>query len=113
MTKQEILEAIANGEANEETIAFAEKELQKLATQKARNSERAAEKKEKFNTEVRELVGGLEVDRVYTASEVADLFGMKVQRASSIMRRAVELELANAEAVLIKGKGAVKGYTIL
>ncbi len=113
MTKQEIFELIANGEINEDVQAFAVKELNKMAAQKIRNAERAKGKKEKFSNEVRELVGGLEQDRVYTASEVAEIYEMKVQRASSVMRRAVELGLATAEAVLIKGKGAVKGYTIL
>lgn len=113
MTKQEIFELIAGGEVNEEVIEFAKKELDKMAAQKIKNAERAAVKKEQFSNEVRELVDGLEQGKVYTASEVAELYGLKVQKASSIMRRAVELELATAEAVLIKGKGAVKGYTIL
>lgn len=112
MTKREFYEAIMNGIVNEETEDFARAELERLDAQAAKRAEKSAEKAATFNAEVTEAMAGLEFEGAITASQVGEQLGVSVQKASSIMRRAVDLGLATVEDIKISGKGKVKGYTL-
>ena len=113
MTRKEFYEAVMNGIANEDTQEFAKSELIKLEAEAAKRAARSVEKAKEFNSYVAEAIGSLEAEGALTASQVAEQLGVSVQKASSVMRRAVILELATAEDVKITGKGKVKAYTIL
>lgn len=113
MTRKEFYEAIANGTMNEDTQEFAKNELVKLEAEAEKRAERSAKRANEFNAYVTEAIGTLEAEGALTASQVAEQLGVSVQKASSVMRRAVILELATVEDVKITGKGKVKAYTLV
>lgn len=116
MTKREFYEAIMNADAEitDEMIEFAQAEIERLDATAAKRAATQAEKSAVFNQEVLEYIAGLVVEGDFiTATDAAVQFGTSVQKASAILRRAVDLERATAQDVKIPGKGKVKGYTLL
>ncbi len=111
MTKREVMNAIVNGELNDEVIAFAAHEIEKLdaANEKRRNavSKKALENAPLVDRIVEEILG----EEPKTASDIAAVLEVSPQKASSLARRAVKEGRANVEDVKVKGKGTQKGYT--
>ena len=112
MTKREVMNAIVNGEMNEEVKAWAEHEIEKMdaANEKRRNtlSKKAKENQPLIDRIVEEILS----DEPKTASDVAAVLEVSVQKASALLREAVKAGRAAAEDVKIKGKGTQKGYTL-
>lgn len=111
MTKREFLTAVAALD-NAELAQFAVDEIAKMdaanVKRQAKNAEKAAEKMD----EVRAIVTLL-TDTPKTASDVAAAVdGMKVQKASALLRKAVAAGLAVSHDIKVKGKGTQKGYTV-
>lgn len=114
MTKKEFYEAIANGANNEETVAYAIDRLEKMNAANAKRAIAQRAKADEFNRMVVEIIGHLDYEGDFIlASDAAVQFGTSTQKASSILRRAVELGKATSQDVKVAGKGYVKGYTIL
>lgn len=110
MTKKEFYVAIAALEGNEELAAFAELELEKLS--KVAESKRGKEnaKSMEFNAEVETLISELSAGTKYFASDFAAERTLSTQKASSILRRAVDLGLMTSEEVKVSSKGPMKQY---
>ena len=83
MTKREVMNAIVNGEMNEEVKAWAEHEIEKMdaANEKRRNtlSKKAKENQPLIDRIVEEILG----DEPKTASDVAAVLEVSVQKASA------------------------------
>ena len=110
MTKREFLEAIVNGNITEDIVSYAAESIEKLDASNAKRKEKNSEKKQATidaATEMAAVLGG----EPKTASDLANEFGVSTQKASALMRKAVELGLAEKQDVKVKGKGTVKGYT--
>ena len=120
MTKREFYVAVSEGKMTEEMMAYAAEAITKLdeglAKRKGKVSEKEQAKRDAhvaLATRVAHEVLGAEA---MTASDVAakltELLGeeVKVQKASSLCRKAVELELAVATDVKVPKKGSVKAY---
>ena len=121
MTKREFFVKVAAGEMTEEMQAMATEFLAKMDAQleahKGKLSEKEQAKRDAnvaLATRVAKEVLGAEAK---TASDVAaELTAMlgeevKVQKASALCRKAVELELAVQTDVKIPKKGTCKAYT--
>lgn len=111
MTKREVLNAIVNGEINEEVKAWAGAQIEKMdaANEKRRNSvsKKAQENAPLVKRIVEELLG----EEPLTATDIAAALEVSTQKASALARRAVAEGDAVAHDIKVKGKGTMKGYT--
>lgn len=124
MTNREFYTAITaeNATITEEMIAHATAQLAKLdATAEKRKGKVSAKDQEKrdANAQLAKLVAEtILTTEAKTATDVAAILTetlgeeVKVQKASYLLRLAVELGLANATEVKIPKKGTQKAYTI-
>ena len=111
MTRRDFFTAIMNAEnLSDELRSFAETSLQKLdeanAKRAAKPSKTAIE-----NAPLVEQIVGMLTSEPQTASDLCAPMGIKVQKASALLRRAVADGKASVVDVKIKGKGTCKGYT--
>ena len=112
MTKREFYTAIMKGEIDEQVKLFATEELEKMdaVNEKRRNtlSKKAKENEPLLNKIESEIL----TEEPKTATDVAAILEVSVQKASGLLRRLVEDGKAAKVDVKIKGKGTQKGYTI-
>lgn len=111
MTKREFYTAIMNGEIDEQVKLFASEELEKMdaANEKRRNtlSKKAQENLPLFEKIMNEILD----DEPKTATDVATVLEVSVQKANGLLRRLADEGKINKVDVKIKGKGTQKGYT--
>jgi hypothetical protein len=116
MTTREFYTAVINANVAEDVTKFAENALAKLDE---KNAKRKAEgsKTAKENVAIKaNLVAAMEKGVTYTAAE---LFALGVegvtstQKASALIRQVVKTGEAVESEIKIKGKGKVKGYTLV
>ena len=112
MTKREFYTAIKNGKIDEQVKLFATEELEKMdaVNEKRRNtmSKKAKENEPLLNKIESEIL----TEEPKTATDVAAVLEVSVQKASGLLRRLVEDGKAAKVDVKIKGKGVQKGYTL-
>lgn len=110
MTKREFYTAIMNGEIDEQVKLFASTELEKMdaANEKRRNtlSKKAQENLPLFEKIMNEILD----DEPKTATDVATVLEVSVQKANGLLRRLADEGKINKVDVKIKGKGTQKGY---
>ena len=121
MTKREFFVKVSAGEMTEEMQAFAAETLVKmdetLAKRKGKLSEKEQAKREANEALARrvaaEILGAEAKTATDVAAELTEMLGeeVKVQKASSLCRKAVELGLAVQTDVKIPKKGTQKAYT--
>ena len=112
MTKREFYTAIKNGEIDEQVKLFASEELEKMdaVNEKRRNT---LSKKAKENEPLlQQITDKILTEEPKTATDVAAILNVSVQKASGLLRRLVEDGKAVKVDVKIKGKGTQKGYTL-
>lgn len=112
MTNREFLEAVLNGNLDEDIMAFAKNELDKLnaKNEKRRNTPTKAQLE---NAPIKEAI----IDYVTehsnaVASEIATALNISTAKASALCGQLVTSEIFVAGDVKIKGKGIVKGYSL-
>ena len=123
MTKREFFVKAAAGEMTEEMMTFAAEALVKmdetLEKRKGKVSEKEQAKRDAnvaLATRVAtEILGAEAKTATDVAAELTELLGeeVKVQKASSLCRKAVELGLAVQTDVKIPKKGSQKAYTAI
>jgi len=111
MTRRDFFSAIsANETLDSELRAFAAAAIEKMdetnAKRAAKPSKTAVENAP-LVAQIVELLGS----EPKTATDLAEPMGVKVQKASALLRRAVAEGKACSHDVKIKGKGTQKGYT--
>lgn len=121
MTKREFFVKVAAGEMTEEMQAFAAETLVKmdetLEKRKGKLSEKEQAKRDANVALAHRVAAEILTTEAKTATDVAaaltEMLGeeVKVQKASSLCRKAVELGLATATEVKIPKKGTQKAYT--
>lgn len=112
MTKREFYTAIMNGEIDEQVKLFASEELEKMdaANEKRRNT--LSKKAQENQPLLQQITNEILTDEPKTATDVAAVLKVSVQKASGLLRRLVEEGKAVKVDVKIKGKGTQKGYTL-
>ena len=123
MTKREFFVNAAAGEMTEDMKAFAAEQLVKmdetLEKRKGKVSEKEQAKRDANEAMARrvaaEILGAEAKTATDVAAELAEMLGeeIKVQKASSLCRKAVELGLAVQTDVKIPKKGSQKAYTVV
>ena len=115
MTKREFLTKVSTGEMNDEVMEFAASEIAKLdATNEKRKgvkSKKDQEKAEANQILVDRIVNEILGDEPVTATDVAGILEVSVQKASQLCRAAVAQGMASSQDVKIPKKGNMKGYT--
>lgn len=112
MTKREFYTAIMNGKIDERAKLFASENLEKMdaANEKRRNT---LSKKAQENLPLLEkITNEILTNEPKTATDVAEVLEVSVQKASGLLRRLTEDGKAVKVDVKIKGKGTQKGYTL-
>ena len=123
MTKREFFVKVAAGEMTEEMQAMAAEFLTKMDAQlearKGKVSEKEQAKRDANVALARrvaaEVLGAEAKTATDVAAELTEMLGeeVKVQKASSLCRKAVELGLAVQTDVKIPKKGSQKAYTAI
>lgn len=123
MTNREFYTKVGAGEMSEEIMEFALSKIAKMDADAEKNrgkvDKKTQEKRdanEALATRVAEEILGTEAKTATdVAAELTTLLGeeVKVQRASYLCRKAVELGLAVQTEVKIPKKGSQKAYTIV
>ena len=120
MTKREFFVKVAAGEMIEEMQAMAAEFLTKMDAQlEARKGKLSEKERAKRDANVAlarkvatEILGAEAMTATDVAAKLTEMLGeeVKVQKASSLCRKAVELELAAVTDVKIPKKGSQKAY---
>lgn len=112
MTKREFYSMIVKGEIDEQVKLFASEELEKMdaANEKRRNT--LSKKAQENLPLLQQITDEILTDEPKTATDVAAVLKVSVQKASGLLRRLVEEGKAVKVDVKIKGKGTQKGYRL-
>ncbi len=123
MTKREFFAKVSAGEMTEEMQTFAAEALAKMdAALEARKGKVSEKEQAKRDANValatrvaQEILGAEAKTATDVAAELTEMLGeeVKVQKASSLCRKAVDLGLAVATEVKIPKKGTQKAYSVV
>lgn len=113
MTQRDFYNAVINANVNDEVTEYATGALAKMdaANEKRRNTPSKAQKENAPLVEqiVNEI---LDAETPKTATEVGEILGVKVQKASALLRQVVAEGKAVSTDLKVPKKGTVKGYTL-
>ena len=110
MTKKEFLTAVAALE-NEELSSFAKEEIEKMEKAlEARKSKLSLTQRQ--NIQYKEIILDNLSEEPQTASTIASVLGVSVQKASALCRQLVAEERVQVVEVAVPKKGKQKGYFI-
>lgn len=111
MTKREFYTAIMNGEINDQVKLFASTELDRMDVANKKRREAVSKKAQENLPLLEEIMNEILTDEPKTATDVAAILEVSVQKASSLLRRLVEEGKAEKTDIKIKGKGTQKAYS--
>ena len=111
MTKREFLTKVSTGEMNDEVMEFATAEIAKMDAANDKRKEKTSKKAEENQPLVDRIVAEILSDEPVTATDVAGILEVSVQKASQLCRAAVAQGKASSQDVKIPKKGNMKGYT--
>ena len=111
MTKREFLTKVSTGEMNDEVMEFAAAEIAKMDAANDKRKEKTSKKAEENQPLVDRIVNEILGDEPVTATDVAGVLEVSVQKASQLCRAAVAQGMASSQDVKIPKKGNMKGYT--
>ena len=112
MTKREFYTAIMKGEIDEQVKLFATEELEKMDAVNEKRRNTLSKKAQENQPLLQQITDEILTEEPKTATDVAAILNVSVQKASGLLRRLVEDGKAAKVDVKIKGKGTQKGYTI-
>lgn len=115
MTKREFLTKVSAGEMNDELMEFATSEIAKLDAsnekRKGVKSKKEQEKAEANQVLVDRIVNEILGEEPVTATDVASVLEVSVQKASQLCRAAVNQGKAIQGEIKVPKKGNMKSYT--
>lgn len=112
MTKREFYTAIKNGKIDEQVKLFATEELEKMDAVNEKRRNTLSKKAKENESLLQQITNEILTEEPKTATDVAAVLNVSVQKASGLLRRLVEDGKAAKVDVKIKGKGTQKGYTL-
>lgn len=112
MTKREFYAAIMKGEIDEQVKLFAAEELDKMDAVNEKRRNTLSKKAQENQPLLDKIEGEILTEEPKTATDVAAILEVSVQKASGLLRRLVEDGKAAKVDVKIKGKGTQKGYVL-
>ena len=112
MTKREFYTAFMKGEIDEQVKLLATEELEKMDAVNEKRRNTLSKKAQENQPLLQQITNEILTEEPKTATDVAAILNVSVQKASGLLRRLVEDGKAVKVDVKIKGKGTQKGYTI-
>lgn len=110
MTNREFLMKVA-ALGDVELAEHAQAAIAKLDAANEKRKEKVSKKAEENQPLVDRIVGEILGDEPVTATDVAGVLEVSVQKASMLCRAAVAQGKAVQQEIKVKGKGAMKAYT--
>lgn len=116
MTYKIFYQNVINANISEEMTAFAENAIAILDAKNAARKEKGTKTQQDNVVHKQNIVNTMEVGTTYTAASVVE---MKIdgvvttQKASALLRQLVADGVLSESEVKVKGKGKVKGYTLV
>jgi len=116
MTNRQFLTAIVEGKVTPEIVEYAKAQIVKLDEKNAKRRETGTAN-QRANEGIKEaILGAMEAGVTYTAAEIVAL-GIEgiasTQKVSPLMSQLSDAGKVTISEVKIKGKGKVKGYTLV
>lgn len=113
MTKREFYVAISNGEMTDELMAMATAEIEKMDAANEKRKEKTSKKAEENQPLIDRIVNEILTTEPQTATDVAAVLEVSVQKASSLCRTAVAQGKAVQSDVKVPKKGNQKAYALV
>lgn len=110
MTKRDFYTAITNGTLTDEVVEFATNEIAKMDTANEKRKEKASKKALENQPLIDRIANEILGTEPMTATDVATVLEVTVQKASALCRAAVDQGLAVQVDVKIPKKGNQKAY---
>ena len=116
MTNRQFLTAIVEGKVTPEIVEYAKAQIEKL-DEKNKKRRETGTANQRANEGIKEaILGAMEAGVTYTAAEIVAL-GIEgitsTQKVSPLMSQLSDAGKVTTSEVKIKGKGKVKGYTLV
>lgn len=112
MTNREFLTDVAAANISDEITAYANAALAKIDAQNEKRKNTPSKKATENAPLVDQIVNEILGTEPKTASDVAAVMGVSVQKASTLLRAAVADGRAVATDIKVPKKGTQKGYTL-
>lgn len=111
MTKREFYVAVSNGEMNDELMAMAAAEIEKMDAANEKRKEKTSKKAEENQPIIDRIVNEILTAEPQTATDVAAVLEVSVQKASSLCRAAVAQGKAIQSEIKVPKRGTMKAYS--
>ena len=111
MTQREFYNAVMSANVSDAIKAFAKERVAHLDTVNANRKSKGTPTQRENAVLMDTIYKGVEFGVEYTASALAEKFGISTSKASALAKKFVDNGQATVADVKIKGKGKVKGYT--
>lgn len=112
MTKREFYVAIKEADVSDEIKAFAEAAIIKLDETNEKRRNAVSKKAEENIPLLEQIVNDILTNEPQTASDIAPVLEISVQKASYLLRTLADEGKADVQDVKIPKKGKQKGYTL-
>lgn len=112
MTKREFYVAIKEANVSDEIKAFAEAAIVKLDETNEKRRNAVSKKAEENIPLLEQIVNDILTNEPQTASDIAPVLEVSVQKASYLLRTLADEGKADVQDVKIPKKGKQKGYTL-
>ena len=112
MTKREFYVAVSNGEMDEELMNYATAEIEKMDAANEKRKEKTSKKAEENQPLIDRIVNEILTDEPMTATDIAAVIELSVQKTSALCRAAVAQGKAVQSEVKVPKKGNQKAYTL-
>ena len=111
MTQREFFNAVITANISADITAFAQERIAHLDTVNSNRKSKGTPTQRENAETMTKILNGVEYGVQYTASALAEMFGISTAKASALAQKFVANKQATVADVKVKGKGKVKGYT--
>lgn len=112
MTKREFYVAISNGEMTDELMAMATAEIEKMDAANEKRKEKTSKKAEENQPLIDRIVNEILTAEPQTATDIAAVIELSVQKTSALCRAAVAQGKAVQSEVKVPKRGNQKAYAL-
>ena len=112
MTKREFYVAVSNGEMDEELMEYATAEIEKMDAANEKRKEKTSKKAEENQPLIDRIVNEILTTEPKTATDIAAVIELSVQKTSALCRAAVAQGKAVQSEVKVPKRGNQKAYAL-
>lgn len=112
MTNREFYTAIINGEINDDVLAMAKAEIEKLDARNEKRRNTPTKEQEANEERKQSILAYLANNAKAFAADISTACGFSTQRVSALCKQLVDSGNVKVEDVKVKGKGTLKAYSL-